>query len=62
MEAKTPQDFFDNVLPLKFKPEKSAGIDVVAQINITGVEGGNWIVTIRDQKLQVTKGIQCRLR
>ena len=57
MEAKTPQDFFENVLPLKFKPEKSAGIDVVAQINITGVMGGNWIVTIRDQKLQVTKGI-----
>jgi putative sterol carrier protein len=57
MEAKTPHDFFEEVLPLKFKPEKSAGIDVVAQINITGVEGGNWIVTIKDQKLQVTKGI-----
>ena len=56
MEAKTPKDFFEKVLPLKFKPEKSAGIDVVAQINVTGVEGGNWIVTIKDQKIQVTEG------
>jgi putative sterol carrier protein len=56
MEAKTPKDFFENVLPLKFKPEKSAGIDVVAQINITGPVGGNWIVTIKDQKIQVTEG------
>lgn len=56
MEAKTPKAFFENVLPLKFKPEKSAGIDVVAQINITGPVGGNWIVTIKDQKIQVTEG------
>ncbi len=56
MEAKTPQDFFENILPLRFKPEKSAGIDVVVQININGPGGGNWTVTIRDQKLQVTEG------
>ncbi len=56
MEAKNPKDFFENTLPLRFKPEKSVGIDVVAQINVTGLEGGNWAVTIRDQKLQVTEG------
>jgi putative sterol carrier protein len=32
------------------------GIDVVAQINVTGPEGGNWTVTIKDQKLQATEG------
>ena len=56
MEAKTPKDFFEKTLPLRFKPEKSVGIDVVAQINVTGPEGGNWTVTIKDLKLQVTEG------
>lgn len=56
METKTPKDFFEKTLPLRFKPEKAKDIDVVAQLNITGVEGGNWIVSIKDQKLQVTEG------
>jgi putative sterol carrier protein len=56
MESKTPQDFFEKALPLRFKPEKASGIDVVTQLNITGIEGGSWIVVIKDQKLQVTEG------
>ncbi len=56
MEAKNPKYFFENALPLRFKPEKSVGIDVVAQINVTGPEGGNWVVSIKDQKLQATEG------
>ena len=53
METQTPKDFFDKTLPARFKPEKAAGIDVVAQINVTGLEGGSWIITIKDQKLDV---------
>jgi putative sterol carrier protein len=30
---------------------------VVTQINITGPDGGNWTVTIKDQKLQVIEGV-----
>jgi putative sterol carrier protein len=56
METQTPKDFFERALPARFKPEKAAGIDVVTQINVTGLEGGNWTVTIKDQKLQVTEG------
>ena len=56
METQTPKDFFEKTLPLRFKPEKSAGIDVVTQLNITGVEGGSWTVIIKDQKLQITEG------
>ena len=56
METNTPKDFFEKALPLRFKPEKAAGIDVVAQLNVTGLEGGSWIVAIKDQKLQVTEG------
>lgn len=57
METQTPKDFFEKTLPLRFKPEKAAGIDIIVQINVTGVEGGSWTVTIKDQKLQVTEGV-----
>lgn len=56
METKTPKDFFENVLPERFKPEKAVGIDVVAQLNFTGPNGGDWVVTIKDQKINVTQG------
>ena len=56
MEAKTPKEFFEKMLPARFKPEKAAGIDVVAQLNLTGAKGGDWVVIIRDQKLQVREG------
>jgi putative sterol carrier protein len=56
METNTPHEFFEKALPARFKPEKAAGIDVVAQINVTGPEGGNWTVAIKDLKLQVTEG------
>jgi putative sterol carrier protein len=56
MEAQTPQEFFEKILPAKFKPEKAAGVDVVAQLNVSGPEGGSWVVTVKDQKLQVTEG------
>jgi putative sterol carrier protein len=55
-EVKTPKDFFDEVLPSRFKPEKALGINVTAQINITGPNGGDWIVTIKNQKLEVKEG------
>jgi putative sterol carrier protein len=56
METTTPKYFFDTTLPLRFKPEKANGVDTIVQVNITGVEGGNWIVIIKDQKLQISEG------
>jgi putative sterol carrier protein len=56
MKVKTPKDFFEKVLPSRFKPDKAAGIDVTVQINITGPNGGDWTVTIKNQKLQVKEG------
>ncbi len=55
-EAKTPKEFFDSALQARFKPEKAKDIDIIAQIRITGPEGGEWTVIIRNQKLQVTEG------
>jgi putative sterol carrier protein len=55
-EAKTPKEFFEKVLPKRFKPEKAGDIDVTAQINITGPNGGDWAVIIKNQKLEVKEG------
>lgn len=57
MEVKTPKEFFEKVLPSKFDANKAAGVDAVIQMNITGPNGGDWIVIIKDQKLEVQQGI-----
>lgn len=56
VEAKTPEEFFEKVLPNRFNPSKAKGIDAIVRINITGPNGGDWIVTIKDQKLEVKEG------
>ena len=57
MEAQTPREFFEKILPAKFKPEKAEDVDVIAQLNVSGPEGGNWTITVKDQKLTVTEGV-----
>lgn len=39
-----------------FQPEKAAGINAKIQFNITGNQGGNWVASIQDQKLNVEQG------
>jgi putative sterol carrier protein len=56
MEAKTPKEFFQVVLPQRFKPDKAKGIDVVVQVNIKGLNGGGWTVTIKDEKIEAAEG------
>lgn len=56
MEAKTPKEFFEKVLPGRFDPSKAEGVDVTVQVNITGPNGGEWTVTIKDQKLEAKEG------
>jgi putative sterol carrier protein len=56
MEAKTPQEFFERILPLRFKPEKAKGIDATIQVKVTGPQSGDWTVEIKDQKLILQKG------
>jgi putative sterol carrier protein len=57
VEIKTPKEFFESVLPAKFDGSKAAGFDAVIQMNITGPNGGDWIVTIKDQKVDVKQGV-----
>ena len=56
MEAKTPRELFEKVLPLRFNPDKAKGVDVTVQVNITGPNGGTWTVVIKDQKLEAKEG------
>ena len=55
-QAKTPREFFSKQLYERFKPEKAKGIDVTAQVDISGPDGGNWTITVKDQKIQVAEG------
>jgi putative sterol carrier protein len=55
-EAKTPEEFFEKILPSRFKPDKAGDIAVTVQINIAGPNGGDWAVTIKNQKLEVKEG------
>jgi putative sterol carrier protein len=56
MEAKTPREFFEKVLPNRFNSSKAKGVDVTLQVNITGPNGCEWIVIIKDRKIEVREG------
>ena len=56
MDVSTPKEFLDKVLPEKFDPEKTAGLSAVVQFKISGDNGGEWVLTIKDQGLEVTDG------
>jgi putative sterol carrier protein len=40
-----------------FLPEKAVGVDAVIQYHLTGDEGGDWIITIKDGKCTVAEGV-----
>jgi putative sterol carrier protein len=56
MESQSSQEFFEKALPVRFKPEKAKGIDVTVQINLTGSNPSDWVITLKDQKIQAVKG------
>ena len=55
MESKTLNEFLEKQLPQRFNPEKAKGIDVVAQLVVTG-KAESWVITVKNQQLQVSKG------
>lgn len=55
-EVQTPKEFFEKVLPSRFKPDKAVGVDVTVQVDIAGPNGGSWVVTIKNQKIEVKEG------
>ena len=57
MAVKTPREFFEKALPSRFDPSKAAGLDAVIQMNIAGANGGDWMIIIKDQKMEMKEGI-----
>ena len=49
MDASTPKEVMEKVLPEHFDPEKAAGLSAVVQLKISGADGGEWVLTIKDQ-------------
>lgn len=43
-------------LPQAFMPEKAKGMAATVYFHLTGAGGGDWVVTIRDQTCQVSRG------
>lgn len=43
-------------MPAVFLPEKAAGVDTIIQFNLSGEDGGEWYLVIKDQKCEVAKG------
>src|SRR4030042_3121649 len=39
-----------------FMPDRAAGVNAVIQYHLTGDEGGNWIIDIKDGACKVTEG------
>lgn len=57
VEVKTPKEFFEKVMPEKFDPSKASNLDCVVQMNLVGENGGDWEITIRNQKIEIKEGI-----
>lgn len=44
-------------LEKSFIPEKAKGMEGVFQCHIPGEEGGDWLMTMKDQQCQITPGV-----
>lgn len=40
-----------------FQPEKAPGLDAVIQYHLTGDQGGDWIITLKEGLCKVSQGI-----
>jgi putative sterol carrier protein len=40
-----------------FRPDRAVGVDAVIQYHLTGEEGGDWIITIKDGVCKVAEGV-----
>lgn len=57
MAVSSPKEFMETVLPAKLSdPEKLKGLDLALQFHITGEQGGEWVLIIKDQKAEVREG------
>ncbi|MBW2062102.1 MAG: SCP2 sterol-binding domain-containing protein [Deltaproteobacteria bacterium] len=53
--APTPAEIFD-MMAQAFKPEAAKGVEAVFQYSLSGPAGGDWNITIKDQKCEIRQG------
>ena len=56
MAAPNSIDELLELYPEYFNPQAAEGVDGVVQLNLTGDDGGQYVLTIRDQELDVQEG------
>ncbi len=56
MNIKTPREFFEKTLPEKFDPAKAGNLEAIIQMDLTGPNGGDWTITVKDQKIVIKEG------
>ena len=57
MPVSSVKEFMESVLPAKLTdPEKLKGLDFDLQFNIGGEAGGDWVLSIHNQKAEVRTG------
>jgi len=56
MSEITVKELMDR-MPKAFLPEKAKGVEAVIQYHLTGEEGGDWIITIKDGQCTVEEGV-----
>ncbi len=56
MALTTVNEVFEK-MPQVFNPAAAAGLDLVFQFHITGDQGGDWNVVIKDSTCQVNTGV-----
>lgn len=56
MALTTVNEVFEK-MPQVFNPAAAAGLNVVYQFHITGAQGGDWNVVIKDSACQVNPGV-----
>jgi len=44
-------------MPKAFRPESAEGVDTILQYHLTGEEGGDWYVIIKDGQCEVHEGV-----
>lgn len=52
---RTPQDVFDGMRE-SFRPEKAAGVHARYQFSLTGANGGDWWIEVKDGKYKIARG------
>ncbi len=56
MAIETIQDLFE-AYKKNFAPDRAEGVDAVFQLHLTGEGGGDYILTVKDQKLTIEEGV-----